>query len=456
MEKLTLQAVSELYAKKYGASRKFAESFSKAFFETIIEGLRADGIVKISNFGTFKVIAVADRESVNVNNGERIIIPGYRKVIFTPYSEFVDMASPKEGNTHEDVLEEVVVSEEIAENIDADVHEFILPPFDENINLSNIEIPMNEIGSIDTLISTPESIEDVRQRFEDAKLKADEAYALAQQAHTEMLKLKTLLSRLESNESPASDGVTPSAENVDTVPDVEEQETTEQAPSEVAAAELSDAESTSEQSTEESDAPAVSSQDVEAPSEPSKKDIALQNIMNKKNEEETETDGDDKRKKMYVWICAAVLLIVASVGAIYYYYSQSQPKDSTHRILVDEPKIMPADTLDIDTVSAEKDSVSAATTTEKKQEPLSVRKSVKSDAASQKGDAVKKDDASKGKDQVKKNSSKPKTHTIAEGESLTKISRKYYGTKDSVNAIIRINAFQNPDNIAVGTVVELP
>ena len=58
--------------------------------------------------------------------------------------------------------------------------------------------------------------------------------------------------------------------------------------------------------------------------------------------------------------------------------------------------------------------------------------------------------------EVEKLSSRPKTHVMLRGESLTRISQKYYGTKDSVRAIIRINTFRDPDNVPVGAVVKLP
>ena len=51
---------------------------------------------------------------------------------------------------------------------------------------------------------------------------------------------------------------------------------------------------------------------------------------------------------------------------------------------------------------------------------------------------------------------RPKTHRMQRGESLTRISQKYYGTKDSVRAILRVNTFASPDNIPVGAVVKLP
>jgi nucleoid-associated protein YgaU len=51
---------------------------------------------------------------------------------------------------------------------------------------------------------------------------------------------------------------------------------------------------------------------------------------------------------------------------------------------------------------------------------------------------------------------RPSTHVLQRGESLTRISQKYYGTKDSVRAILRVNKFNDPDNLPVGAVVKLP
>ena len=74
---------------------------------------------------------------------------------------------------------------------------------------------------------------------------------------------------------------------------------------------------------------------------------------------------------------------------------------------------------------------------------------------------TKKPDATKDKPQKPEaqkpaKEKRPKTHRMQKGESLTRISQKYYGTKDSVRAILRINTFANPDNIPVGAVVKLP
>lgn len=88
--KVLLQDLAQSLAAKRKIQKKDAEAFLKAFFETISNGILNDKIVKIKGLGTFKMIEVLDRESVNVNTGERIIIPGHSKITFTPDTELKD------------------------------------------------------------------------------------------------------------------------------------------------------------------------------------------------------------------------------------------------------------------------------------------------------------------------------------------------------------------------------
>jgi hypothetical protein len=53
-------------------------------FDTVLEGVMSDGVVKIKGLGTFKLVDVGQRESVSVSTGERLLIPGYKKVNFIP------------------------------------------------------------------------------------------------------------------------------------------------------------------------------------------------------------------------------------------------------------------------------------------------------------------------------------------------------------------------------------
>ena len=85
-EKLNIQNLTDELAENYNINRKDAEVFIKEFFSVIEEGLEKDKYVKIKGFGTFKLIEVDSRESVNVNTGERFEIQGHSKVTFTPDS----------------------------------------------------------------------------------------------------------------------------------------------------------------------------------------------------------------------------------------------------------------------------------------------------------------------------------------------------------------------------------
>lgn len=82
--KLNHSDITVLLARKSKLSGAKAEVFTKAFFDTIIEGLEKDGLVKINGLGTFKVTDVASRESVNVNTGEKFEIKGHKKLTFLP------------------------------------------------------------------------------------------------------------------------------------------------------------------------------------------------------------------------------------------------------------------------------------------------------------------------------------------------------------------------------------
>ncbi len=74
-------------------SRENIELFARAFFETIAEGLTENKFVKVKGVGTFKVIDVSPRDSVDVNTGNRIKIEKHSKITFTPDAYLRDMAN---------------------------------------------------------------------------------------------------------------------------------------------------------------------------------------------------------------------------------------------------------------------------------------------------------------------------------------------------------------------------
>lgn len=84
MSKNSLNGLADKLAEKSGLSQIEAELFIRKMFDVCHQGLAADKIVKMRWLGTFKVTSVKDRESVDVNTGERIVIEGRDKISFTP------------------------------------------------------------------------------------------------------------------------------------------------------------------------------------------------------------------------------------------------------------------------------------------------------------------------------------------------------------------------------------
>lgn len=84
MSKISLSDLAQRLAEKSGISLQDAELFIRKMFDVANEGLQSDKLVKMKWLGTFKVMAVKERESVDVNTGERIIIEGRDKISFTP------------------------------------------------------------------------------------------------------------------------------------------------------------------------------------------------------------------------------------------------------------------------------------------------------------------------------------------------------------------------------------
>ena len=84
MGKISIQDLSQALVLRHGLEKRDAAIFVSAMFDIIQMNLEKDRIVKVKGLGTFKIIDVDDRESVNVNTGERVLIEGHNKITFTP------------------------------------------------------------------------------------------------------------------------------------------------------------------------------------------------------------------------------------------------------------------------------------------------------------------------------------------------------------------------------------
>ena len=88
--KINLSQLAERLAQEGGMSKAAAEQFVKNFFDIISQRVLVEGLVKVKGLGTFKLIQMEDRESVNVNTGERFTIEGHQKISFVPDADLKD------------------------------------------------------------------------------------------------------------------------------------------------------------------------------------------------------------------------------------------------------------------------------------------------------------------------------------------------------------------------------
>ena len=111
--KINLQQLAKTLAQKKGISQRDAETFLREFFDGIVQNVTTDKLVKVKGLGTFKLIEVQDRESVNVSTGERFIIPGHSKLSFTPETALKDLVNKPFADFQSVVLNEGTSIEEM-------------------------------------------------------------------------------------------------------------------------------------------------------------------------------------------------------------------------------------------------------------------------------------------------------------------------------------------------------
>lgn len=127
MAKGIMVEFARVLAEKHGLQEKQARLFLKNFIAVINDGLRDDKLVKVKGLGTFKVIEVKDRASVNVKTGERIVIEGRGKITFTPDSVMKELVNKPFSQFDTVVLNEGVEFEDSQELV---ADEVLLPSDD--------------------------------------------------------------------------------------------------------------------------------------------------------------------------------------------------------------------------------------------------------------------------------------------------------------------------------------
>ena len=538
-DKLSFQYIVDELSLKSGISRKQAEAFAKSFFDTLTDAfLNGEEMVRIKGLGTFKVVTVDSRESVNVSNGQRFLIPGYKKITFTPDDSAVDLlkhpastpiiAFPHNTSADESELQlssseteqtsseaEQISSEaeqtsSEAEQISSEAEQIsseteqtsseaeISTAEDEDIasdtedlsveddvseeeefmaRINSVDVDMqveqaqDEFSAIDMLISTPESIDNVRLLAEEARAKAEAAIEEARKANAEMIRLQTLLSRLENNEMPEAYSHSEAGESapLSSLADSSSLPSSSQlssgdAPSDEPDSSLYLAESSSEscdaslssaELSSESYASSLSSAEStseDAPLSSSNAD-ALDRVLSRHAEDEERPRRRVSGWAIFGYVTAASVLI----GVIaYFLYGTFKSIEAVEHVA--GVQTVKHQHVKLQSVKHPKPDKKKPV---KQQQPVNPHKVSEADSLKSAPDSSRQSESAASSPtavatQPKQTPSRPKTYVIKKGETLTLISRRFYGTKDSVRAIIRANTFANPDKVPVGTVIKLP
>ena len=394
--------------------KKTCEAFARTLFEVVEEALLSDKFVKVKGFGTFKLVAVSDRESVNINTGERFQIEGHTKVSFIP-----DNTLKEEINRPFAHFETIDLSDETEQAeldaIDAAAAEEALENEEAEETVEEVAEEMPATGPAEEIVE-----EEVMEEVPEEVLKEEP---------------------VEEAEEPMEEPVATEPQTIVTAEKKEE---------EPAKAEEPAADTTLE--SEKAPEPEAEEQE-EAPS-------ALPVSY--------EYTEQPPRRPFNWWKAIGVFFFVLALMLLSYFAGYYRllcpciiglPEWTEPQPAQPAAKVQPAKT-----APAKPQPAPAETTAPKISEnPLNAEnleqpeprrsKPAKPDPAPRKQQSA---PAEVSPAPPADTTIATQPHTVARGETLYSIARKYYGSDKYVNVIIRHNRIKNPNNIEKGTTLQIP
>ena len=190
MGKVLLNNLAEAVAAKHGIDRRKAKKLLNSFVAVVQEGLDKDRLVKVRGLGTFKVIDVEARESVNVNTGERLVIEGHSRLTFLPDASMKELVNKPFSQFETVVLNDGVsfddsplteVEPELEEETVVDEEEPLAPVTEQEPEATVFEEPMVELGEEELVevedpvaVETPAALLETPQSEEKESLSEEE------------------------------------------------------------------------------------------------------------------------------------------------------------------------------------------------------------------------------------------------------------------------------------------
>ena len=455
-ERLTIQDLTDLLAAKHSMTKKDAEAFVKEFFLLIEQALENEKTVKIKGLGTFKLIDVDSRESVNVNTGERFQIKGHTKVSFSPDANLRDTINKPFAHFETVVLNEnTILEEETGEEASAQA---VLNEMGDDSETTVIE----ENEGTDDGLSEEEPIQEeqiasqplVEESIEEPAITEESAIA---QELTEQTSPK------ESEEIITETNIEEKVEQLEDE-EVPEEEVTidEQQPASIE----EEKEKITAEKIIEQELLKANLQPVTPIVPPAEKETIKPVQPEQVSQPVSKKTAPVKEKSPVPYLIAVIVVVLLLCGGvilfIYYpdLFSSSSDKNALDMPPVTTQPVQPEAQLS-DTI-AHKDTTKVitpdvskvATTTQpvaKKEEAIPVKAEPQT-VTQQPATSAYLDSAS-----YKITGTKTK-YTIKEGETLTRVSLRFYGTKAMWPYIVKHNpkVIKNPNNVPYGTTIEIP
>ncbi len=412
-ERLSLQDLIDLLAKKQEITKKEAEVFLRELIAVISETIESNESVKIKDFGTFKLVKVNARKSVDVNTGEAIEIAAHYKLSFTPDKLLKEAINRPFAHFESVVLEEGVSFDNIEKDETVNIEEA-----DEEEDVS-VDEETNEVSPTPTADSHQVDNEDFTPELvsEDTTIIETENTA----PHTEEKQVEEINNREEETRQSDNEAITPN--ETENIPEPITDEVSEERILEY------------KQRIEEAKLAAK------------EKDLEYERLVK-------ETRQAAKRRKKFVSLGFFIFLIIAAflIGGLYFqeiarFLTEGPTGNGNTAIVTDNQNIddKKTDTLAVfsDSIAKAKEQDSIAIVTEK---TLASENSIK--PQTQKNEQP---TATKGNTPLA-------IITIEPGNTLRNISLKYYGHKSFCVYIYEENKdkIKNINSIPLGTKLTIP
>ena len=441
-QKLLLSDFAQWLSEKEGITKKEAQTFLRTLFQIVEQGLTDDQFVKIKGLGTFKLVTVNERESVNINTGERFQIGEHNKIAFIPDASMKEIINrPFAHFESVDLSDETDTAE--LDAVDEAVKQEFPPISEEETSTAEESIPttVEVITESSHPTSLPEKQKDVTEEVsEESNLTEEIPTEIAtiteglEEKKTEEKAETETLAQAEETEALAQ------AEETEALAQAEETETLAQAEAVAITAKETASES---QASEENLTPEETPIQVVSTSE--KTDAMGTDAEISVSQPTTltvsgaavEEEEDTRRPWLRRTLMALFVLLLCTASYFAGYYRLLCPPCASTTPTAPATKVQPDSAQAKKPQAAKKDSAAVSAASQTVSKPLNEVK-----------DSV--------KQPQKQEEAVTRTHTIRVGDNLSRIARKYYGDDHYVDFIIRKNNLKNADNIHVGKVLVLP